>query len=107
MSKVYRVDIKRGDTARTLTDTLTIDGTAIDLTGATVVLVWDDGTTITRKSANIVSAVAGTVSYVLTSADTLTAKTVRLEWEVTFPTAAVLTIPSDGYIVLNILADLG
>jgi hypothetical protein len=37
MKVVY---LKRGDTARRITDALSLDGAPIDLTGATVVLVW-------------------------------------------------------------------
>lgn len=99
--------IKKGDTARALTATLTLNGSAIDLTGATVVLVWKLNGTVSRKSATIEDATAGSVSYTLQSADVATAGTVKLEWEVTFSDATVLTVPSESYETLVIEADLG
>ena len=101
------IKIKRGDTARLLTDTLTLDGEAIDLTSAVVVLVWHDGDTAQRKTAAIMSATAGEVSYKPTEADTETVAKIRLEWEITFGDGSVMTVPSEDYIILDIIADLG
>jgi len=102
------ITIKENDTARTLTDTLTLDGSPINLAGATVVLVWrlPDGT-VNRRDATVVSATAGTVSYAPLAEDVADAGLHRLEWEVTLSEGGVLTIPSSGYIRINVIADLG
>src|SRR5437899_676895 len=103
------INIKRGDTSRLLTDTLTINGAPINLTGASVVLVFKDpdaGTTV-RRNASIVSPSAGTVQYQLVSADVQNALTWLLEWEVTLSGGGVITIPEDGYFTMKVWADLG
>jgi hypothetical protein len=102
------VSIKKGDTSRKLTDTLTLDGSAINLTGGSVVLVWrDQDGTVSRKTATIASAVDGEVEYQLLTADVADAQRVLLEWEITFADTTVLTVPTMEFIVLNILDDLG
>ena len=102
------IKIKEGDTARTLTDTLLLDGSAIDLTGATVVLVWRlPNGVVNRRSATIVDEEAGRVSYAPTIEDVGTAGRHALEWEITFAGGGVLTVPSSGYIQLVVARDLG
>lgn len=97
------VFIKRNDSARILTDTLTYaDGSAVDLTDATVRLVWGG----TKKDADIVDATSGSVSYHLTQADVATSGVILLEWEITFNDGSQLTVPTDGQIVLRIFDDL-
>ena len=101
--------LKRGDTARKITDTLSLDGQPIDLTGATVVLVWAPARLATqRKAATIVSdPTTGIVSYVPSADDVATAGVVRIEWEITFADQSVLTVPTLDEIILRILPDLG
>lgn len=101
------VTIKRGDDSRTLVDQLTLGGTEIDLTGATVYLIWRQGGTVTRKAATITNASEGRVSYALLTADVATAGKVELEWEIEYGDGKLLTVPSEGYLELNIVADLG
>ena len=103
------ITIKQHDTARALTDTLTIDGAAINLSGAAVVLVFQDdqGSAPVRRAASIVSAAAGTVSYQLIAADTAEAVTFTLEWDITFGDGSILTVPDNDYYRLIVKADLG
>ena len=58
-------DFVSGDTGSTLLVTCTDDaGVAIDLTGATIHLRWQEAAgTVSDKTMSIVSAVAGTCSY--------------------------------------------
>ena len=106
MKVVY---IKRGDTARKITDSLSLDGGPIDLTGATVVLVWAPaGADAQRKAASIVGdPTLGQVSYTMSAEDVATAGVVRIEWEITFADQSVLTVPTLDNTILRILPDLG
>jgi len=102
------ITVKKGDTARVITDTLTLDGTAIDLTDATVLLIWKFNGTVSRtRTATIVDAAAGEISYQLLEADVDTAGVVEFEWEITFGDDTVLTVPTDGVLTLGIVEDLG
>lgn len=103
------VYLKRGDTARKITDTLSLSGLPIDLTGATVVLVWAlAGSVAQRKTASIVGdPTTGNVSYAPTTEDVATAGVVRIEWEITFADTTVLTVPTVDETILRILPDLG
>lgn len=95
--------IKKHDSARLLTDVLQYsDGSPIDLTNATVSLIWNS----TRKSASIVSATTGAVSYQLTDADVAETGTIELEWEIVFNDNKELSVPTTDRISLRILADL-
>lgn len=102
------VDVKEGDTARVLYDNLTLADQYINLSGSTVVLYWHDASagTVETKSATIVSAVSGSVSYQLTSDDVAEPGTKLLEWSITFPNGKILRVPTAQYIKLNIIGDL-
>jgi hypothetical protein len=101
--------IKRNDVGRELDDTLTLDHAPINLTGATVFFVMkniaDD--VVTRKQAVLVSALGGQVKVTLGLLETGVSATYQVEWEVTFSSGSVLTIPDDSYHVLEIVEDLG
>ena len=108
-SQIYSlIEVKEGDTARILYDTLSLAGQAIPLTNATVSLWWwnPDENTRTEKSATIVSATSGSVSYQLTSDDVAEPGVRLLEWSVTFQNGSVLRVPTGKYIKLNIIGDL-
>ena len=96
--------IKKGDTKRKFTDTLTLGGLPVDLTGATVQLLFKSGQTgvVVSRTATVVSAAAGTVEYQPIDADVAEAGAYLLLWKVTFPGSLYLHWPSDGYIRLNI-----
>lgn len=101
-------EVKIGDTKRKWTDTLTLAGVAVNLTGATVVLVIKKpDSTVVRRSASIVSAANGQVEYQPVSGDVDAVGERLLEWEVTFGDGKVLTVPSAGYIHLTVVAELG
>ena len=103
------IEIKQHDNSRPFTDTLVLDGNPINLSGATVSLIfWSNQTLLpTKRTATIVSAVTGEVSYSPLAADVATPGTYDLEWEIVFPDATQLTVPSSGYIELKVNRDLG
>ena len=107
MAEIY---IKQRDTARNITDTLTLGGSAIDLTGATVVMVWrDTGTPANvyrRTTVTITDAAAGAVSYAPATADVASAGRFEFEWEITFGDSTILSVPTQDYHILNIEDDL-
>lgn len=93
--------IKQGDTAPALRATLKDpDGTAVDLTGATVKFSMRtaSGTVLVNKqSVTLVTANAGIVEYAWQAGDTDTAGTHLGEFEVTHTDATVETFPNDSY----------
>lgn len=102
------VTIKRRDTERKISDTLTLDDVAINLTGATVEVAWrlKAGTTVTTQTATVVSAVAGTVEYQFVSGDTDEAGEYWLEWHITFSGGGRLTVPTADKHTLVVVEDL-
>ena len=107
------VTLKRNDYGAVLTDTLTINSTACNLTGATVyfcMTALDDESEFTavKRAATIVDADAGQVSATILAADTATEGDYRQEWEVVYPSPAqTLTFPNDSYNTIRIIPDLG
>lgn len=102
------IELKQHDTSRPITDTLTINGVAINLANATVSLIFRaaDGT-VTKRTATIVSAGFGQVQYTPIPADVATPGIFDLEWEIVFVDSTNLTVPTSGYIRLIIHPDLG
>lgn len=91
---------RQGDTAQPLTAALTLNGSAADLTGATVMLHMVDSSkppnTIINSAMTIVSpATAGNVSYAWQAADVSVAGTFQIEIEVVYSDATRLRFP-DG-----------
>lgn len=108
MTTVY---MKQNDTAPALTATLKDDnGTAIDLTGATVVFNMrqrsDSTVKVNRGSVSIVSAAAGQVSYSWQTGDTDTVGVFDGEFEITHADSTIQTVPSKDYIKVVIKDDL-
>ena len=102
------MNIKSQDTAITFSDTLRVDGTPVDLTGATVLFLM---TTTERGSlfsaaATVVSAAEGTVNYQPGGGFPTLPGAYLQEWEVTFTNGRRLTFPSAGYNQITIVADL-
>lgn len=87
----------------TLTDSL---GAAINLTGSTVRVYMSSGATLINGSCTIVSPTAGTVTYTWVTGDTNTIGDYNVEWEITYGSGAIETVPNDGYKTLKIIADL-
>jgi hypothetical protein len=101
------VSIKRNDTGVSFTDTLTVNGAAVDLTGATVLFLMRlrDGKTVFSQTATIVDAGAGQVAYGPGALPT-TPGLYEQEWQVTLAGGNILTFPSDGYNTVDVLDDL-
>ena len=104
------VKIKSGDTAIEFTSTLRIDDTAVNLTGATVVMLLkliESPFTAYSLTASAVSPAAGTVRSLGSASGFPTVSgSYKQEWEVTFSDATKLTFPSDDYNTVLIQDDL-
>jgi hypothetical protein len=102
------IELKQHDTARPLTDTLTLGGTPINLTGAAVSLIFKNRRTLKsiKRAAVIVSAPAGTVKYQPVAEDVADQVEFDLEWEIVFADSTQLTVPTSGYTRLRINSDL-
>ncbi|WP_419955944.1 GDSL-type esterase/lipase family protein [Neobacillus niacini] len=102
------IQLKRNDTKDAISYKLTYaDGSTVNLTGATVRFVM--GTSkllISNAPATIVNASTGEVEYTLTEDDTLYAGTFNAEFEVTFSNGKVKSFPNNGYILVNIQANV-
>lgn len=103
------ITIKRGDRLPVLARQFVLDGSAIDLTGATVVFnMWEasSGTqVITNGVCSVVNAVQGRVEYPWTSTDaTLAAGQYLASFAATFSGPRTVTAPNNGMIVIEILA---
>lgn len=112
MARSYHY-LKVGDTSRKFQDTLTLGGSPVDLTGATVRFRMKsfNGVKSVDQAATIVSAAAGTVEYQPVAGDVDTVAGYKVEWAVTFPDSSVLTVPAgrspdNDYIYLRILETL-
>ena len=85
------------------------DGTAIDLTGASVqfkMRAVNSSTLKVNASASITNASNGAVSYTFSSSNTDTSGLFQGEFQVTFSGGAIETFPNAEYISINILDDL-
>lgn len=100
--------IKRNDTAPPIQATLTADGSAVDLTSATVDFHMMDssGAIKVDAAATLVTAASGIVKYVWQTGDTDQAGRFRAEWEVTFPDGTIRTFPNPGYTNVLVNGDL-
>jgi len=102
------VIIKRGDSLRTLTDTIEVDGAVFNLTGHTVVAVFKMGATVVRTNATVdTTPTTGKVSVSIPSGVHSVAGEWNYEWEVT-KTAdnKKVCIPNAGYNVLVVNPNL-
>lgn len=103
--------IKRGDTALKFTDTIKDrNGSAIDLTGCTVTILFKNllTDTVEEAAATITDEDAGEVEYEISAEGTETDDVGEflVEWEVTTADSKKFTYPRRGYYLLNILNDL-
>jgi hypothetical protein len=100
--------VKAGDTLRVSYDTLQLGGQYINLVFSSVFLIIHDPVTNTTvsRSATITDAVSGSVQYQLTSDDIGTAGSKLAEWKVVTQDNKVLYVPSDSYILWNIVTNL-
>jgi len=101
--------IKRNDTSPSISCSIDIGGTAVDLTGTDVKFIMrKEGASAATVAAAavIVSALGGIVRYDWQAADTAIAGLYAVEWEVTFSGGTKRTFPQDGYLYVNVLSDL-
>lgn len=98
--------IKRGDTSPALRYALLPE--ALDLTGAVVVFnIRGADPILDRAKALIVTTSPPVVEYQWQPGDTDITGLHRAEFEVTWPDETVETFPNGGYLLINIVQDLG
>lgn len=111
MDPVY---IKQNDTQPSISATLTEDGVAVDITGATVTFVMRpratrcqpaSGAPKVEAAAVVVNAAAGQVRYDWAVGDTDTEGQFDAEFKVTLA-GATTTYPSQNYIPVVVVKDL-
>ncbi len=84
-------------------------GTAVDLAGASVKFIMAlEGSTTAKvnTAATIDDSDAGEVSYHWAAIDVDTPGLYRAEFEVTFASGIKRTFPGDGYLYVNVVADI-
>lgn len=101
---------KQNDTRAVTAILKDADGTAVDITGSSVVfnmrLEGSDTAKVSRGAATIVSAAAGSVKYTFSGTDTDTIGSYDAEFEVTYGDGTVETFPSRGYFKVKIEDDI-
>lgn len=100
---------QQGDTARRFTDTLRDDGAVVDLSVADSVelaIHSEDGDALFVRTATIVKAADGTVSYDPITEDIETPGDYLLQWRVTWDDGTQSRYPSKGYIKLRVQPNL-
>jgi hypothetical protein len=101
-------ELKVGDTARAWTSTLAINGTPVNLTGATVTLRRRQtnplvaGEETETMTMDVVSSAAGTVSYQPLEEDVDTAADFDIEFYILYADLSDLTLPENGFIKMKI-----
>lgn len=101
--------LKENDTKPILTAVLQYaDGTALDLTGASVYFVMRDrhGIVKVMGNATILVPASGKVEYQWQKGDTDTEGPYEAEFVVMYPDGFVQTVPSDGYLAVRVLPQL-
>lgn len=101
--------LKQHDRKPSIQATLLLDGSPVNLTGATVKFIMATGPGTTPKvnsSAVVVTAASGIVRYDWLAVNTDTAGSFDAEWEVTFSDGTKQTFPTIDYISIDIEADL-
>lgn len=101
------ITVKQHDTKGKFTDVLTLNNQPIDLTDCDVLFLMKGGKIALATSATVVDPIGGSVEYQPTSTDVATAGRFRQEWQITFPSGEILTVPNDSYNTITIMADLG
>lgn len=94
--------IKRGDTAPALRFALLPE--TVDLSGASVVFVMDG---LGRLPAHVIEATPPVVQYDWQPGDTGRPGLHRAEFEVTYSDGTIETWPNAGYLLVQIVEDLG
>lgn len=106
----YDITLKRGDTRHAIKAILKDnDGDPVNLTGCEVKFIMAPlgrGATVCREP-HIEDAEHGEVWVVWVPGETAISGVYRAEFEVVYLDGKVETFPSDGYISINIINDLG
>lgn len=99
--------VKRNDTAPSLAVELQAGGTAVDLTGATVVFhMADDSTLALKVDGGACTVSSTTVTYDWAAVDTDTVGKYRCEFKVTFADTTIRTFPNHGYFYVEVTEDV-
>ncbi len=100
--------IKRNDTRPAINVVLSDAAGAINLTGAKAVHIYlrSDTKLIKTGAMEVTDAAAGKAKYVWQAGDLAVEGTYKMEFEVTWEDDSVQTIPNDGYLSLEVVADL-
>lgn len=102
------ITIKRNDTRDAIKATLSNESGPVDLTAATVrFLMSKRGTVKVDRQAELQDAPNGVVWMTFETGDTDETGLFQAEFEVTFTDGRIETFPSDGFILVNIINDLG
>lgn len=103
--------IKQHDTYPPINVQLKDAAGPIDLTTASLVKILAKnvtGSVSWSGTCTITDAVAGRVKYdLLATPDTATINTYNAEFEITWASGKISTVPNSGYITIEIAADLG
>lgn len=102
--------IKRNDTAPPLeAQLIDAEGNAINLDMCGVRFIMRDGfgRMNVNRPATIVDATQGLVRVDWQEGDTSVAGVMKCEFETTFTDGRIMTVPNDGYFLINIVEDLG
>lgn len=102
--------IKRNDTAPPLeAQLIDAEGNAINLDMCGVRFIMRDGfgRMNVNRPATIVDATQGLVRVDWQEGDTSVAGVMKCEFEITFTDGRIMTVPNDGYFLINIVEDLG
>lgn len=101
------ISIKQGDLRPIIVFSLTENGVAKNLTGATsATLKMRSGATTVTRAGVITNAAAGEVSVTFTGTDTAVNGAYEAEIEVIWPTNQPQTFPNTGYFTINIVDDI-
>ena len=99
--------IKRNDTAPSLSVELQAGGTPLTFAGATVAFFMADDASLAMKVDGEVCTVSGTtVTYDWAAGDTDTVGRYRCEFKVTFADTTIRTFPNHGYFYVEVTEDV-
>ncbi len=106
--------IKQNDTTPPLRCALqfpSASGTVLDLTnaaGVKFIMSHVNGTPKVNRAATVLSpATAGVVMHTWLPADTNTAGVYHAEWQITWGDGTIQTLPTESYVRIEIVPDLG
>lgn len=100
--------IKQGDRLPAFADTLKEpDGSAADLTGATILFIMRGPVTKSGAGSIVGVATLGQARYDWATGDTDTSGLYIGEWEVTYSGSRKETYPNGRYLGIRVLEDLG